>query len=178
VIVGKQWAMNPVTRLTVVLAIALALAVPVLTAGCGASTPQQAVNDFYKSIQARNWNAYLGSVLPDNVRRMTQTDIQDQKKKFLQQNYTYEGLKYKTIIDPKDKNKADVELTSGTISGTDPTTNQKQSTTIEEIKKSYNITPTIKAVRFRGNWYVDLPMASADQQQTTQELQQQQQQTQ
>lgn len=164
---GKQWTINPRTRLTIVVALALALLVPALTAGCGASTPQQAVDNFYKSIQARNWNAYIESVLPNNVRRMTQTDVQDEKKKFEQQNYTYEGLKYKTSYNKKDKNKAEVELTSGKISGTDPTTNQKQSTTIEEIKKSYNITPTISAVKYKGSWYVDVPMASADRKTTS-----------
>ncbi len=169
---GKQWAINPGTRVTIVIALALALLVPALTAGCGASTPQQAVDNFYKSIQARNWNDYLGTILPDNVRRMTQTDVQDEKKKFEQQNYAYEGLKYKATYDKKNKNKADVELTAGKISGTDPTTNQKQSTTIEEIKKSYNITPSIAAVKYKGSWYVDVPMASADRQTTTQGSQQ------
>jgi len=139
------------------------LAVPFFTGGCGgASTPQQAVENFYKAVQDRNWNAYLSSILPDNVRRMTESDLQDTKKQFESSDYEYKDLKYKTIPDPKDKNKAKVELLSGTIIGTNPATNQKESTTIAEIKKNYNITPTLDVEKYKGNWYVNVPMASAD----------------
>ncbi len=163
-------------RLALVLLLAAAIAVPVAAGGCGASTPQDAVSNFYKAIEARNWNAYLGSILPDNVRRMTQSDMLEAKKQFQEADFKYTGLKFKTAYDKKDKDKADVELTEGTITGTNPATKKKESTTIAEIKKSYNVTPTIQVQRYRGNWFVAVPMASADKQQQQQPQQQQQQQ--
>lgn len=152
------------TGLAIVVLLAAVLAVP-FAAGCGgASMPQQAVNDFYKAIEARNWNAYLNSILPDNVRRMTQSDSNAAKKQFDEADFKYTGLKYKTVYDKKDKDMAQVELTAGEITGTNPATGKKEVTTIEEIKKSYDITPTIGVQKHKGSWYVDVPMASADKQ--------------
>lgn len=151
-------------RLALVLVLAAAMAVSIAAAGCGASTPQDAVSNFYKAIEARNWNAYLGSILPDNVRRMTESDTLEAKKQFKEADFKYTGLKFKTSYDKKDKDKADVELTAGTITGTNPATKKKESTTIAEIKKSYDVTPTIQVQRYKGKWYVDVPMASADKQ--------------
>ncbi len=152
------------TGLAVLLLLVAALAVP-FAAGCGgASSPEQAVNDFYEAIEAGDWNAYLDTVLPDNVRRMTPSDEQEQKKQFEEADFKYSGLKYKTVYDEKDKETAEVQLTAGEITGTNPSTNQKETTTIEEIKKSYDITPSITARKYKGSWYVDVPMASADRQ--------------
>lgn len=146
-------------------ALALALVAPLAASGCGgASTPQRAVEDFYRAIQEGDWNAYLNTILPDNVRRMTQSDLQETKEQFNSSDYQYKGLKLKTIADEKDADRAKVELVSGTIVGTNPGTGERESTTIAEIKKAYGITPTIDVRRFRGRWYVDIPMASADKQ--------------
>ena len=152
------------TRGRLALVLAVAMAVSIAAAGCGAATPQDAVSNFYKAIEARNWNAYLGSILPDNVRRMTSDDALEAKKQFKAADFKYTGLKFKTIYNKKDKDKADVELTAGTITGTNPATKKKESTTIAEIKKSYNVTPAIQVRKYKGKWYVDVPMASADKQ--------------
>lgn len=159
---GKQRTMKTSARIVVIAALALTLAIPFMAAGCGASTPAQAVSNFYKAIETRDWNAYLDAVYPENVRRMTDSDVTTEKKKFEQADFKYTGLKFKTIPDAKDKNNAQVELTAGTITGTNPSTNQKESTTIAEIKKSYNITPTVEVRKYKGSWYVDVPMAAAD----------------
>jgi len=159
--VGNSAKPRAATRLAAGIVLVLGLTI-ILVAGCGASTPQQAVNNFYKAIEAHNWNTYLDSVLPNNVRRMTESDITSQKKKFKEVDYKYSGLQYKTVIDKKDPNTAEVELTSGTITGTNPSTGQKESTTIAEIKKSYGITPTVKVQKYKGSWYVNTPLASAD----------------
>lgn len=159
---GKPRTMKASARIVVIAALALTLAIPFMAAGCGASTPAQAVSNFYKAIETRDWNAYLDAVYPENVRRMTGSDVTTEKKKFEQADFKYTGLEFKTIPDAKDKNSAQVELTAGTITGTNPSTNQKESTTIAEIKKSYNITPTVDVRKYKGSWYVDVPMAAAD----------------
>lgn len=155
-----------VTGLAVAVAVGLFLAVPVLLGGCGgASSPEQAVRNFYDAIEARDWNAYLSSIYPENVRRMTQADMNDEEKKFKEADFKYSGLKFKTVYDKKNKSKAEVELTDGKITGTNPMTNEKETTTIAEIKKNYGITPTINTRKYKGQWYVDVPMASADREQ-------------
>lgn len=145
-----------------VVVLVLAIAVPLFATGCGAQTPDTAVRDFYRAIETHNWNAYLNSVLPDNVRRMTSTDMADQKKKFLANDFKYLGLKLKTTFDKNDKNKADVELTAGVVKGKNPTTGKEESTSIAEIKKTYGITPTLTTEKYKGTWYVNVPLASAD----------------
>lgn len=148
--------------LPTVVVLVLAIAVPLFAIGCGAQTPEAAVREFYKAIETHNWNAYLNSVLPNNVRRMTETDIANQKKQFLANDFKYLGLKLKTILSKTDKDKAEVELTAGVIKGKNPSTGKEETTTIAEIKKNYGITPTINTQKYKGIWYVDVPLASAD----------------
>lgn len=149
-------------RIATITVLALALALPMFTAGCGSQTPEQSVRDFYKAIETHNWNAYLGAVLPDNVRRMTEVDMQKQKKEFLATDFTYKGLVLKTKYDRKNKNKAEVQLEAGVISGKNPTTGKTERTTIAQIKKDYGVTPGIDTQKFKGTWYVDVPLAEAD----------------
>lgn len=149
----------------VLILMAAFLAVPFLAAGCGASTPEAAVEEFYGAIESRDWNAYLNSVLPENVRRMTQSDSIEEKQRFEEADYKYTGLKFKATYDKKNKDRAEVELTDGKISGTNPMTNETETTTIKEIKETYDITPSISVQKFKGSWYVVVPMASEDKQQ-------------
>ena len=159
---GEQRVTRAKARLCVVTVLLLAVVVPVLAAGCGASSPQAAVGNYYKAITDRNWNAFLNSILPVNVRRMTSSDLQTAKKSFKENEIKYSGQKFKTIPDNKDKNKAEVEMMAGTISFRDPSTGEKSSKTVEEIKRAYNVNATDKVVKYKGAWYVDVPMASAD----------------
>jgi hypothetical protein len=155
-------------RLSVVLVLLCAFLVPVFAVGCGASTPEQAVSNYYKAISNNDWNAYLYSVLPDNVRRMTSSDIQSAKKSLKDSEIDYTGQKFKTIPDTTDKNKAQVEMTAGKVTFRNPSTGKKSSMTVEEIKRNYNVNATDKVVKYKGTWYVDVPMASADMQQQQQ----------
>jgi hypothetical protein len=152
-------------RLSAVLVLLIALLVPVIAVGCGASTPEEAVRNYYKAISDNDWNAYLYSVLPDNVRRMTSSDIQSAKKSLKDSEIDYSGQKFKTIPDKKDKNTAEVEMTAGKVSFRNPNTGEKSSMTVDEIKRTYNVNATDKVVKYKGTWYVDVPMASADMQQ-------------
>ncbi len=146
-----------------VVILALSIASLTMAAGCGPQTPEKAVRDFYKSIEKHDWNAYLNSVLPARVRRMTESDIMEQKKEFLDSDYKYTGLKLKADYKGKDKNRADVELQAGLISGKNPSTGKTERTTIAKIKKEYDVTPTIATRKYKGRWYVDIPLATADQ---------------
>ena len=157
-----------VTRLALVIAFSLFLSLTVFLSGCGASSPEEAVSNFYKAIEDQDWNAYLSSVYPENVRRMTETDTSEQEEQFNETSYKYTGLKFKTTYDKKDKSKASVELTEGKITGTNPMTNEEETTTIAEIKENYGITPTIETRKYKGQWYVDVPMASVDREQQQQ----------
>jgi len=140
-----------------------AVLLPLLLAGCGPQTPDAAVQNFYKVIQNHDWNGYLSSILPSNVRRATDADLVSQKKTFMGNDYKYTALKLKTVPDKKDPSKASVQLTSGVVTGKNPQTGQTESTTIAQIKKQYGVTPTLQALKYKGRWYVDVPLATADQ---------------
>jgi len=151
-------------RAVIGLAVAIALVLPFLATGCGGgtSTPQAAVDSFLKAIENNDWNAYVGSVLPDNVRRMTDADTKDRKAQFKNIKETHKGMKFKVEYDKKDKNKATVTITAGTIATSDKKSGQKQSMTIAEYKKTTGQYPSIPAEKFKGSWYVNVPMASSD----------------
>jgi hypothetical protein len=160
---GSRSKSRRTSRTATVVVVAAALAAVLLAAGCGPQTPDQAVNNFYNAIQAHDWNAYLGAVLPENVRRMTQVEIATQKKKFLAADFTYKSLKLKTAYDKQNPSKASVELQAGVITGTNAQTGKKETTTIAEIKKTYGVTPTISTQKYKGRWYVDVPLSEVDQ---------------
>jgi hypothetical protein len=149
-------------KLATTVVVALALAVPLLVAGCGPQTPDQAVRNFYKAIQNHDWNAYLSTVLPDRVRRMTEADVRTQKKQFLATDFTYKGLVLKPVYDKTDKNKAEVALEAGVVTGKNASTGKVERTTIAEIKKTYGQTPSIATQKDKGRWYVDVPLATVD----------------
>jgi hypothetical protein len=145
-----------------VFAVLLALVLPFFAAGCGPRTPEAAVSSFFNAIQDQNWNAYLDSILPDDVRSMSQTEQATTKEDFGKTVTTFKDLKYKTEVNDKDKNKATVSVVSGRISAKDPSTGQSQTTTVDEIKKTYGKAPTYQTEKFKGRWYVDLEMESLE----------------
>jgi hypothetical protein len=151
------------SKVVFIIAVATALAATLAVSGCGAPNPQTAVQNFYKAIENHDWNAYLSAVAPENVKRMTAQDRSSQKKKFESTGFKYEGVKYKAIIDKKNPDKASVELTDGVIKGKNQQTGQQEATTIAQIKKDYGITPALDTIKYKGRWYVDVPLASADQ---------------
>ncbi len=158
---------NPVLKKRTVRAVSaivllMFLTVPLAASGCGSQTPEAAVADFYNAIEEHNWNAYLSSVLPENVRRMTEEDVQYEKERFEEGDFVYEDLEFKTVYNEENENEAEVELTGGKIIGTNPVSGERETTTIAEIKEQYDITPKFNTSRYKGHWYVVVPMASAD----------------
>ena len=158
---------NPVlkkgtARVASAIVLLMFLAVPLAASGCGSQTPEAAVQDFYNAIEERNWNAYLSTILPENVRRMTEEDVKHEKERFEEGDFVYEDLEFKTVYNEENENEAEVELTSGKIIGTNPMSGERETTTIAEIKEQYDITPMFNTRKYKGHWYVDVPLASAD----------------
>lgn len=56
--------------------LAAVLIMPLVLSGCGASTPEAAVKDMFSAVAANNWNAFLSSIYPENVRMMSDEDVQ------------------------------------------------------------------------------------------------------
>ena len=79
------------------------------------------------------------------------------------------GLLFKTIPDNSNPNKATVEIVSGVLVVKDPSTGQTQRITIADYKKQVGKYPTYDAVKYKGKWYVDVPLASADRPQQVQQ---------
>lgn len=161
-------------RLATGLVLVVALALPMLLAGCGAQTPQQAVRDFYDARANGDWNAYLGTILPDRVRRMTPEDVSMQKESFEGGDFKYTDMKLEVV--EKGNDKAEVQLVGGKITSKNPMTNQEETWTIEEIKEMYNETPSLDTVKYKGRWYVDIPMSAEDQEKAQAEMMEQQEQ--
>ena len=149
-------------RVVSAIVLLMLLAVPLAASGCGSKTPEAAVEEFYTDIEEHNWNAYLSTILPENVRRMTEEDNKYEKERFEEGDFVYEDLEFKTVYNEENENEAEVELTSGKITGTNPMSGEKETTTIAEIKEQYEITPTFNIKKYKGQWYVDVPLASAD----------------
>jgi hypothetical protein len=158
----EQWSAGARTRLYVTIAILIAVVIPVLACGCGPSTPQAAVENYYDAVSNRDWNAYLNAILPENVRRMTSADAQSAKGSFKDNSIKYTDLKFKTIPNAQDKNRAEVQMISGTVAFKNPNTGENKKMTVAEIKRTYNVNAIDKVVKYKGRWYVDVPMASAD----------------
>lgn len=143
--------------------LAIALTLPLLLAGCGPQTPEAAVQSFYSAQQNRDFNGLLSSVLPANVRRMTDADRAGVKKQVAQSQIKAQGLKFKTVPDKKGPDKATVDIVAGVLSVKDPATGQTQKITITDYKKQTGNYPSYPTEKYKGRWYVDIPLATADQ---------------
>ncbi|MBU1670540.1 MAG: hypothetical protein KKF41_14865 [Actinobacteria bacterium] len=141
-----------------ILVILLAIALPFAAAGCGPQSPQAAVQDFFGAIQDQDWNAYLGSILPDDARSMSQEEQTTMKEDFEKTRTTFKDVKYETEYDKEDKDKATVSVVSGSITAKDEATGETQKTTVDELKKTYGKVPTYKTENFKGRWYVNLDL--------------------
>lgn len=104
------------TALLTVAALALVVAVPLLATGCGANSPEQAVRNFMKAFDDGDFNAFLSSVLPENVHRMTDADALFWKDEaFGTVVFEEENMQMETKYLDEAKNKAEVTVTSGKI---------------------------------------------------------------
>lgn len=98
--------------------LAMALALPIFTAGCEPSKPDVAVRNFLNAIDTNNWNEFVNSVLPDKVRKMTNEDIQywrDTALKEASQSVRFNADRLSLKTSPQGKNKANVTVTAGNI---------------------------------------------------------------
>jgi hypothetical protein len=169
---------------TIVAAVCLAAILSVAASGCGPATPAEATRNFLKSIDTDNWNLFLNSILPNQVRSMTNEDIVYWRDTALKQagesvrfNPGQLGMKQQFI--GKDKNKAKVTVVNGKIilvkaqagadvvldigrkkySYKDPSTGKTVTQPFtqreDEIAKSLTEYNTNK---YKGRWYVNFPL--------------------
>jgi len=83
---------------TIAITIALLLVMPLVAGGCGTSTPSQAVLDFLQARNQQEWENLLASVLPEDVRKMTNADIDYRHDAWLKGNYVVEGVGTTTTV--------------------------------------------------------------------------------
>ena len=175
----RKYSARPLAA--VVVAVMLAALLPLFASGCGAATPADAVRNFLKAVDTDNWNLFLSSVLPDQVRKMTSDDIvywRDTALKQAGQTVKYNpgqlGMKTQLkkntatvlivsgrIVLVKAKDGADVVLNIGkqTYSYVDAKTKkvvtQPFSDREKEIVKGLTEYPTQK---YKTQWYVNFPL--------------------
>ncbi len=136
--------------MALLLAVAL-LAAGLLSAGCGSSDPQSAVQKYFSAWQKGDWGAFKSSVVPQEL---TQDQEALAKEKFAQVKVKVDGLKMRTSLDEKDKNKAVVVLTDGRITYSAKILGKNQ-TEVQDMKKVQEALRTFNVVRVNGVWYVD-----------------------
>jgi hypothetical protein len=128
--------------------------------GCGGSTtPDTAVKNFFQAINAGDSDALLGSVLPERVRAMSDTEKQQLETQVKAKGEQYTGLQLKVVYDKNDKSKAKVVISSGKISAKDPTTGQTQSQDFKDVPEESR---TLNAVKYKGRWYVDIQLSQEE----------------
>jgi len=146
--------------ITAVILTCAALLLTLVAFGCGGSTtPDTAVNNFFQAINAGDSDALLGSVLPERVRAMSDTERQQLQAQIKTKSETYSGLKLKVSYDKNDKNKAKVVISSGKISAKDPTTGQTQNQDFKDVPEESR---TLNAVKYKGRWYVDIQLSQGE----------------
>jgi len=140
---------------TMALALAILIVIPLvlLLSGCGGDTPQGAVQKFFSSWQAGDWNAYKQAVIPGQ--NLTKDQEELAKQKFNQIKVKFQDLKTEVKTDPKDKNKATVSLTGGKITYTADILGKQQSETQDIAKMDPKDRPFYDVVKINGVWYVD-----------------------
>lgn len=133
------------------------LAAPAMLAGCGGSSPEGAVNKYLGAWQAMDWNAYKASVLPGNA-KLTRDQEELAKQKFEQIKVKLDGIKMKTEYDKKDKNKAVVNLTDGTITYKATILGKPKEEPQPISKMPKESRPAFDVVKVNGIWYVDMKL--------------------
>lgn len=147
--------MRKTARIAVSMAIVVCVAVPVLAAGCAPNSPEDAVQRFLNSIQKRDWNGYLSSVLPDNVRAMSELEMSSQREQFGKNTEEFQGLKLEVKKNKKNPDTANVVITGGSVVRKDPMTGKKEKTKFTDFPEEVR---TLPAKKYKGYWYVDVPL--------------------
>lgn len=170
------------TVLMITAVLMLAVALPLLTSGCGASTPEQAVRNFMKAFSDKNLDVWLTTILPDNVRKMTPTDMQFWKTQaFGTVVFEVNTMTMSTKL--KGNSSATVTVTAGKIviknalgNGSDVVLDigKQQYTSKDASTGKVTTTPfgdrekqiaaqlgTYQTSKFKGGWYVDYDLQRA-----------------
>ncbi|MFH1151187.1 MAG: hypothetical protein V1748_12010 [Actinomycetota bacterium] len=144
----RKFSAIPVTAATVLVVVALAASLT----GCGGDSPEGAVNKYLSAWQALDWNAFESSVAPDN--RLSGQDEEEAKIYLEQIPVEFKDIKLSTTLDPKDKNKAKVVITGGTVTYK-PKIIGKEKTDTKDFSKIAEDARTYDVVRINGVWYVN-----------------------
>lgn len=163
----------------------LVIFMPFVAAGCQPDTPEGAVRNFMEAIDTDNWNEFVGSILPNNVRKMTNEDViywRDTALKEASQSVQFNQSKLKIKSSPEGKDKANVTVTDGTIvlvkalgdsdvrlnigkktyTFKDPETNEVKTEKFTEREEQIAQGLTdYKAEFFKSRWYVDFSLEGA-----------------
>ena len=147
-----------INSVTAIIIISAALSLTLMTSGCGGSSkPDTAVTDFFQAISLGDWNAFTDSVLPDRIRVMSDTEKRDLQAQIKKKSERYTDLKLKVVYDKSDKNKSQVVILSGKITGANPTTGQQESMDFKDVPEASR---TLNVVKFKGRWYMDIQLSS------------------
>ncbi len=160
----------------------IVLTTPLLSSGCAASTPVEAVEKFITGIDFNDWSAFKESVLPDEVRKMTREDVQHWRENVLPQvseSYKFNLEKLKFKVKPEKKNRALVKIVEGKIivikgskSNTDLTVDartetvsyvdaEKKEIVTEKFSGQKLYTLEFPVEKYKGRWYVDIPLSQS-----------------
>ena len=131
--------------------VASILIAPMLAAGCGSNTPGGAVNKYFSAWQSGDWESFKAAVVHQDLTKEQEALA---KQKFEQTKVKFEGTKMTTEYNQKDKNKARVMVTDGTVTYTakilgKPETETREFKKLEKEQRTYDI------VKVNGVWYVD-----------------------
>lgn len=160
----------------------IVIAAPLFASGCGASTPEKAVRDFMTAFNNQDFYAWLSTILPDNVRKMTEADA-----RFWKQNaFGTVVFQVKTMtMDTKlsGASAATVTVTSGAIviknamgngqdvvldvgkqqyTARDPNTGKITTTPFSDREKQIVAQlGTYRTNKYKGGWYVNYDLQRA-----------------
>ena len=135
------------------LVLVMALMAPVLLAGCGGSSPEDAVKQYQKAAQELNWEALKESVAPQR-RELTKEQEELTKTEFEQVKVVFDGIKMQTVYSEEDEKNAEVVMTDGKITYTVNILGEEKTET-KDISKLSKEERTYATIEVDGVWYVD-----------------------
>ncbi|MBN1289664.1 MAG: DUF4878 domain-containing protein [Actinobacteria bacterium] len=134
----------------------------VFASGCAPDTPEAAAQSFFNAVESGDFGAFLDSVAPERVRRMSAEEKTMQEELLKSGESKYEGLKFEAKIDRKDKNKAVVTITAGKMTQKNPMTGEEQVVEFDKYEEEFGEPATLDAVKYKNRWYMDIPLSQSD----------------
>lgn len=152
---GTRTLKRPGKRpIAAIIALVLLFPAVLVAAGCDSNTPEGAVEKMLGAWEAHDWEAYKSAIVPGQKLSKAKDEIA--KQEFEGQKLKFEGIKTKTQIDSKDKNKAAVTLTDGKITVTAKVLGKQKTETQDFAKMDPKARPVYDVSRINGVWYVDM----------------------